>query len=209
MENLRSLAVIDRPREKLILFGANSLNDTELLAILLGSGSSDVPVHELAAHLLGQLKQLSTLSAWSADQLCTIKGIGPAKAAVLLAAAELSRRQRQQQTVIRISSDQEAIALVKPLFEQTGKLQYILVLLNQNRELLATAELQITDQKLPQINQIVTLVTDAGAYGFSLVRNTAPDEKNHQKNEAQSLTDLHAVAKMLRVRFFGLAIVPP
>jgi DNA repair protein RadC len=209
MEHLKNLSATDRPREKVVQYGPGTLSDTELLAILLGSGSSGLPVHELAARLLAHIGRLSELNCYSAEQLCKIKGIGPAKAAVLLSAAELAGRQKQPRLTVRITTDDDAIRFVRPLLEGLQILQYILVLLNRQRELLATAELLTATDGLPQLNQVVTLVSESGAYGFGIVRNSAADEQQQKQTEQQLLSDLSAAAKMFGVRFFGLAIVPP
>lgn len=82
----------ERPRERLLQAGPQSLSDGELLAVLLGTGTREQNVAELARGLLGRWGDLATLLASSPTELATAKGLGPAQVARLLAALELGRR---------------------------------------------------------------------------------------------------------------------
>ena len=83
----------ERPREKLLLKGSESLSDGELLAILLRSGNPGENVNDLAQRLLSSVGgQLRLLFTTSPEVLCRTRGIGPAKASGLLAAFELGKR---------------------------------------------------------------------------------------------------------------------
>lgn len=81
-----------RPREKLLAFGAASLSDAELLAILLGSGTREMNVLELANKILKDNGGLNGLRKLDKEHLGKIKGVGPAKSAGILASIELGRR---------------------------------------------------------------------------------------------------------------------
>ena len=86
----------DKPREKFILKGRNALSDAELIAILIGTGSSTKTAVDLGRELLqltnGDLYRFGQLGL---SQLCTIKGIGESKAISILAALELGRRRKE------------------------------------------------------------------------------------------------------------------
>jgi len=79
-----------RPREQLLAFGAEKLSDMELIAVLLGSGSRERPVWKIAEEVLRVFDSLD--DNFRADEFLRISGIGTAKAALLSAALELSRR---------------------------------------------------------------------------------------------------------------------
>ena len=81
-----------RPREKLLANGAEALSDSELLAILLGSGTRDMNVLELANNILKDNGGLTGLRKLGKTELGNIPGIGPAKSAGILATIELGRR---------------------------------------------------------------------------------------------------------------------
>lgn len=83
----------ERPREKLMEQGPSSLTNTELLAILLRSGTSRQSAIDLARSVLAACQgSLTTLAQAGPGQLTRIEGVGPAKATAILAAFELSRR---------------------------------------------------------------------------------------------------------------------
>ena len=92
-------AEADRPREKLERLGADALSDAELLAILIGSGTTDESAVDLMKRILNDYNNnLNTLGKLSLRDLEQYKGIGPAKAITILAACELGKR-RQKATV--------------------------------------------------------------------------------------------------------------
>jgi DNA repair protein RadC len=84
--------VTERPRERLLRFGAASLSDAQLLAILIRTGRRRQTAVDLAMCVLAEYQGLDGLGNVKGTELCRIAGIGPAKAAQLLAALELGRR---------------------------------------------------------------------------------------------------------------------
>jgi len=89
-EVIRDLPRDDRPRERLLTHGPETLSDAELLAILLGSGLHGKNAIQLARELLGE--GMSNLKQREANHLYAVPGVGPAKAARIAAAFEISRR---------------------------------------------------------------------------------------------------------------------
>ncbi|MDY0396876.1 DNA repair protein RadC [Virgibacillus halophilus] len=85
----------DRPRERLIRLGAGHLSNQELLAILLGSGTREESVMTLANRVLIHFEGLKLLQDAAIEELVAIKGIGNAKAVLLLSALELGKRLNQ------------------------------------------------------------------------------------------------------------------
>ena len=90
-QTIKQLAKVDRPREKLIAKGASNLKDAELLAILLNTGIEGESVLAVAERILKQYPKREILNL-NFKQLSNIKGIGPAKACLLLACAEFTKR---------------------------------------------------------------------------------------------------------------------
>ena len=91
-QNIKALPEELRPREKLLLFGENALSDSELLAILLQSGTKEKNVIDLAQEVLIQSKGLMGLGEMTMSSLSEINGIGLSKACTILSRVELSRR---------------------------------------------------------------------------------------------------------------------
>ena len=92
---IKSWAVDDRPREKLIAKGPSSLSAAELIAILIGSGNKQESAVDLSKRILmsvdNNIHQLSTLTP---EKLTSFKGIGMAKAIAIITALELGKRRQ-------------------------------------------------------------------------------------------------------------------
>ena len=89
---MATVPVVDRPREKLLRAGAGALGDSELIALLLGSGTRARGALLVAQDVLMTAEGAPGLARIGVDALCRIGGVGPSRAARLLAAVELGRR---------------------------------------------------------------------------------------------------------------------
>lgn len=90
---MRELPASERPREKILSQGVQALSNTELLAVLIASGSAENSAIALAGKVLAMGEgSLASLSALLPEEFMHIPGIGPAKACLLSAAMELGRR---------------------------------------------------------------------------------------------------------------------
>ncbi|MCI0627469.1 MAG: DNA repair protein RadC [Acidobacteria bacterium] len=120
---ISDLAAHDRPRERLAEVGARGLRDAELLAILLRTGRAGENVVRLAERVLAEVGGLTGLHRASFTDLCSVRGIGPAKAAQLVAALELGRR-------IAIGMPDERTIISSPA-DAAGLLTYTMSALEQ------------------------------------------------------------------------------
>lgn len=132
--NINQWAEEDRPREKMMLHGAGALSNAELLAILIGSGSTDESAVELMRKVLADYRNsLSELGKSGVEELCRYKGIGPAKAITLLAASELGRRRKEEGTLerLQVRSSEDIYRLFYPLMCDLPVEECWVLLLNQ------------------------------------------------------------------------------
>jgi DNA repair protein RadC len=110
-QSIKNWAVDDRPREKLALNGADSLSNSELLAILINNGTQDKSAVDLGKELLASVgNNLQKLAGLSVKEMVNlkIKGLGPAKAITIAAALELGIRRSMadnKKEVIQSSRD--------------------------------------------------------------------------------------------------------
>ena len=108
----------DRPREKFLLKGKSTLSDSELLAILIGSGSRNESAVQLCQRILASSENnLNTLGKMSVAQLTQFKGIGEAKAISIAAALELGRRRRAEDAIElkKINSSKAVFEIMQPI----------------------------------------------------------------------------------------------
>ncbi len=99
--NLKALPLNERPRERLVNHGADVLSSSELIAILLGSGTKGKSVLVLSSELLSHFGSLSRLLDASVEDICQVKGLGKAKAVQLKAALTLAYRVYREKTPIK------------------------------------------------------------------------------------------------------------
>ncbi len=126
----------ERPREKAMRSGVASLSKSELLAILIGSGSIDESAVELMKKVLASCgDSIAELSKLSIDDLCTFKGIGPAKAITIVAACELWKRRQtdERNESLRITRSSDIYKYYYPVMcDLTVEESYALLLNNRN-----------------------------------------------------------------------------
>lgn len=137
--SIKHWSLSDRPREKFIEKGREALSNTELLAILIRSGTQDRSAMVVAKDVLCLANDnLSLLAKLQMKDLLKIKGIGYAKATCLMSALELGRRRRLSDAAdrLKITSSKDVFELMKPLLEDLETEQFwVLYLNNDNRVL--------------------------------------------------------------------------
>lgn len=139
MSGVKEIPLEDRPREKLILRGAQSLTDAELLAILLRTGTKGRSVIRVAQDLMDAEGNLAVLATKTSSVLRKQKGVGKDKAATLLAAFEISRRILHQSKWFsnkKITSPAEVADIFIPLLHDELKERFIVVSLNSSNKVI-------------------------------------------------------------------------
>lgn len=149
--NIKQQAAEDRPREKLMAKGPSALSNAELLAILIGSGTTDETAVELMQRVLADCgNSLITLGRRSLDELMSeidvtddvtgkvkrmkrYKGLGEAKAITILAACELARRRSEEPTLVRkeIHSSVDLFNYFLPKMQDLPHEECYVLLMNQ------------------------------------------------------------------------------
>jgi DNA repair protein RadC len=129
----------DRPREKMLLKGKNALSDSEIIAILLGSGSRNKSAVELAQEILNaHHNDLHQLGRSSVKELTIHKGMGEAKALTLMAALELGRRRKEADKAkkVKIESSNDVYELLNHLFQDLQHEEFYVVFLDRGNHVL-------------------------------------------------------------------------
>lgn len=134
----------DRPREKFLLKGKSTLSDSELLAILIGSGSRNESAVQLCQRILASSENnLITLGKMSVSQLMQFKGIGEAKAISIAAALELGRRRRAEEAVElkKITSSKAVFDIMQPIIGELPHEEFWVLYLNNSNKVIYKAQL--------------------------------------------------------------------
>ena len=129
----------DRPRERLERLGPQALSDAELLAILVGSGSTKEDAVSLMKRILADCNNnLNTLGKLTIHDLCQYNGVGPAKAITILAACELGKRRQAETPEERpdLSTATKVYNYLHPTMQDLDVEEFWILLLNQNHRLI-------------------------------------------------------------------------
>ncbi len=167
----------DRPREKLLLKGKESLSDAELLAILIGSGSRSESAVDLCRRILKDNHQkLNALAKLSiADLIRNYKGIGEAKAISIQASLELGRRRRMEEALVtpKITSSSSVYEIFHPLTGDLNHEEFWVLFLNNSNLVLGkykTSSGGMTGTVV-DIRLIYKKALEVGAVGIVLAHN--------------------------------------
>lgn len=142
---LRDVPFEDRPRERMMQYGAEALSHAELLAILLRTGTKQQSAVHLAGTVLKECGSLRNLMDMSIEELTSIRGIGPAKALQLRAGIELGRRLSKSQPgdVVVVRSPRDAADYIMDELRYLKKEHFICLFLNTKNHIIAKETLSI------------------------------------------------------------------
>ena len=137
--SIKFLAEDDRPREKFLLKGKNALSDSELLAIIMGSGNRDESAVELARRILETVdNNWHQLSLLSIQDLMKFKGVGEAKAISIATVLEIGNRKALQEVPdkMQIGSSNDAYKVLKVFLSELRHEEFWVLFLNQSNKII-------------------------------------------------------------------------
>jgi DNA repair protein RadC len=140
---LRETALSERPQERLERLGAGALSDSELLAMLLRSGTRGQDVLTLATRLIAEAGSLAGLIAWRREDFRKLKGIGRVKALQLVTVMEVARRVIGQQAGEEplLNRPDLIMAHLQPVVAGLEVEKFFVLCLNRKNRLLKRVEL--------------------------------------------------------------------
>jgi len=134
----------DRPREKMLLKGKNSLSDAELLAIVLGSGTRELSAVQVAQGILLDVNNdLNALAKQSVNDLKRYPGIGEARAIEISAVMELARRKLKTKTEEKpnVRCSEDSFNFLYPFFADLNHEEFYVLYLNRANNIVAYEQL--------------------------------------------------------------------
>lgn len=137
---IKDLSTFDRPRERLIKYGAKTLSDSELLAILLISGNNKYSVKDLASIVLKKCGGIVNLKDTNYETLTKIDGIKESKACIVLACIELANRMNNKVIDIRkckLNNSNLVFEYYKNKFNDLKQEYFYCVYLDSNKKVIA------------------------------------------------------------------------
>lgn len=203
--SIKNWAVEDRPREKLVKKGVDSLSDAELLAILIGSGTRNITAVELSKSILASVdNNLNQLGKLSIKELERNKGIGRVRALTIMAALELGRRRKFTDSAkkIKIGSSKDAFDLFQPFLSDLPHEEFWILMLNRSNHVIEKSRISqgglsgtVIDARIILKNAIDKLSSGLILCHNHPSGNTSPSEADrlitNKLKEAASLMDIN------------------
>ena len=138
-KSIKEWAADDRPREKMMAKGKAALSNAELIAILIGSGNSELSAVELSRSILDSVSNdLIALSNLTLADLMQHKGIGEAKAITIMAALELGKRRRGAEASLptEVKDSKDSFERFLPYIDDPRQEHFLVMYLNQSNHAL-------------------------------------------------------------------------
>lgn len=128
----------ERPRERLLIYGASTLSNEELLSIVLKTGTKNKSVKLLAVDILNSIDEISDLKEITINKLLSIKGIGKVKALEIIATIELGKRIyiKANKTKVKYNNAIDIYKDNKEIFENNKQEYFYCLYLNNKNELI-------------------------------------------------------------------------
>lgn len=200
----------ERPRERLSTRGVDSLSARELLALVLRNGTVGMSALDLADELLADFGSLDGLAEARPEELARRPGIGPAKAAALVAALALARRLDRtpvSRVGLRCAEDVARIA-TRELVGHRRERVLVLVCDGHNRlrhvEIVSEGSM---DRSLVPVREILNAVLRHDGRAFALAHNHPHGDPEPSDADRRATADVMAAAQVAGLRFLGHVVV--
>ena len=210
--NINQWAAEDRPREKLMRLGAQALTDAELLAILVGSGSTKEDAVSLMKRILADCNNnLNTLGKMTIHDLCQYNGVGEAKAITILAACELGKRRQMEKPEERPDLGTATLIYnhMHPLMQDFDVEEFWLLLMNQNYRLIKKT--RIAHGGISEVSVDVRIIIREAVLANATIIAVCHNHPSGSLRPSQADNDLTAaIAKacgVMRIKFLDHVIV--
>ena len=199
----------ERPRERLLARGSDALTERELLALVLRNGTKGMSALDLAAELLAEYGTLRALATARPEELAMRPGIGPAKAAALVAAFQLARRAGREVGLVRLRGPED-VARVASL-ELDGTLRERLLVIvcdaaNRVRRTIVVSEGGV-DRSLVPVREILNAVLRHDGRSLALAHNHPNGDPEPSEADRRATAEVKAAATVAGLRFLGHVVV--
>jgi len=208
---IKDMAAKDRPRERLVLEGADALSNAELIAILLRTGLKGYSAIHIAQQLLAKFGTLDGLARAPLEELRQVKGVGRDKAVTLKAAFTLARKMAaEMRAEAPLLDTPERIAdLLREESRPQDVEQFRVVLLNTRRRLigLETISQGTLDTLLVHPREVFKRAIAANASAVVLVHNHPSGDPTPSEADIKVTRDLIRAGQLLKIEVLDHVII--
>lgn len=210
--SIKNWAEEDRPREKLLQKGSSSLTDSELLAIIIGSGTKTESAIDLSKKILAFAENnLNNLSKFSIEEFTSIKGIGTAKAISLIAVFELGRRRNlaEAKQIESVRSSREIYNIMHPRIGDLKHEEFWVLYVNNKNAIIGEKRISsggttytVVDTKIIARNAISLLAT-----GVILCHNHPSENCSPSREDKNITSQIQEAMKLIDCRLLDHVII--
>ena len=201
----------DRPREKLLKRGAQTLSNAELLAILIRTGVKGASAVDLARELLRRFKTLRQMASADVADFHQFKGLSTAKIAQIKAAVELGRRMMSEERAFdrAVRSSADVANYLMPLIRDLKHEVFKVVLLDRSNHVLDVADVDEGDVAgtRPSIRKMMLRAAQSYAAGLIAVRNHPSGDPTPSEQDKLLTRDLVVAGRALEIRLFDHLVI--
>jgi len=202
----------DRPREKLIRNGEHTLNDSELLAIILGTGTKGQSALDLARGILGISKSFRGIGKAEQRDWDELAGLGQAKISRIKAAVEIARRfneEKVREVRVKIVSSEDAACLLMPRMQDLKIEIFKVLFLNPQNRIVEIAEIEegSVNQARPIIREVFQRALQIFASSLICVHNHPSGDPQPSKEDKQFTRELSAAGDALAIKCLDHIII--
>ncbi|MCJ8289014.1 MAG: DNA repair protein RadC [Crocinitomicaceae bacterium] len=209
---IKSMPVSERPREKLLNKGRDFISNTELIALLIGSGTRNQSAIEIASIILKDSNNdLQELAKKSISDLKKFKGIGDAKAILIYSALELGRRKPLSEAAkyTRLTCSRHCYEFLYPYFADLTHEEFYAVYVNRNNKIMAVRQISkgglsgtVADGKV-----IFQKALEARATGIVIAHNHPSGVADPSPADMHLTKSLHKFGMMIDLQILDHLII--
>ena len=195
----------DRPRERLHARGAEALTERELLALVLRNGARGLSALDLAAELLAEYGTLRALAAARPEELAMRLGVGPAKAAALVASFELARRVGRDEEHVLLRGPEDVARVARRELDGARRERLLVLVCDAAHRVKRTIVVSegSVDRSLVPVREILNAVLRHDGRAFALAHNHPSGTPEPSDADRHATEGVKAAATVAGLRFLG------
>ena len=210
--SIREWPLDDRPREKLFKFGERQLSNSELLAILVRTGTRGQSALDIGRKIMDKFKTFRNMSHTDNRDWENFPGLGPAKLAQIRAAIEIGRRFREdeaRETLPQIKSSADLVKIIMPSMRDMKIEVFKVVFLNSQNRIIAIEEISrgTVNRASPFIREIYQKALAHFAVSIVCAHNHPSGDVTPSPEDRQFTRDLREAGRVLTIKLTDHLII--
>ena len=211
-QSIKNWAEDDRPREKLLAKGINSLSNAELIAILIGSGNRDESAVELSKRILNDLdNNLNELGKQTINNLLKYNGIGHAKAISIVSALELGKRRKLADIINKktIKYTNDSVDYFSPILSDLPHEEFWVLLLNNSQKIISRHKISQGGIAVASVDTrlIMKIAIEKNASKIILAHNHPSNNIKPSKSDILLTINIFEAGKIMNIQVIDHIII--